>query len=117
MKVMELVVSAKHFSGPNADLEYNDPQFTLAEAFYWTSFPVPDVRDHRLELTIGKIDPSGIFDANEVANSETDQFMADLLLITWQLSLPVMITVMAQVLCCLTELLLSMKRVWKLLGK
>ncbi|MDO8444541.1 MAG: carbohydrate porin [Deltaproteobacteria bacterium] len=66
------------FSGPNADLEFNEPKFTLAEAWYWTSFPIPDLRDQRLELTIGKIDPTGIFDANAVANSETNQFIADI---------------------------------------
>jgi hypothetical protein len=66
------------FSGPNADLEFNEPKFTLAEAWYWTSFPIPDARDQRLELTIGKIDPTGIFDANAAANSETDQFIADI---------------------------------------
>ncbi len=66
------------FSGPNADLEFNEPKFTLAEAWYWTSFPIPDIRDQRLELTIGKIDPTGLFDANAVANSETNQFIADI---------------------------------------
>ena len=66
------------FSGPNADLEFNEPKFTLAEAWYWTSFPIPDLKDQRLELTIGKVDPTGIFDANAVANSETDQFIADI---------------------------------------
>lgn len=65
------------FSGSNADLEFNEPKFTLAEAWYWTSFPIPDLRDQRLELTIGKMDPTGIFDANAVANSETDQFIAN----------------------------------------
>lgn len=66
------------FSGPNADLEFNEPKFTLAEAWYWTSVPIPDLKDQRLELTIGKVDPTGIFDANAVANSETDQFIADI---------------------------------------
>lgn len=66
------------FSGPNADLEFNEPRFTLAEAWYWTSFPIPDLRDQRLELTIGKMDPTGIFDANAIANSETDQFIANI---------------------------------------
>ncbi|MEK7850528.1 MAG: carbohydrate porin, partial [Deltaproteobacteria bacterium] len=65
------------FSGPNADLGFNEPKFTLVEAWYWTSFPIPDLRDQRLELTIGKVDPAGIFDANAMANSETDQFIAD----------------------------------------
>lgn len=66
------------FSGPNADLEFNEPQFTLAEAWYSTSFPLPDVKDQRLELTIGKMDPTALFDANAAANSETSQFVADI---------------------------------------
>lgn len=66
------------FSGPNADLEFNEPKFTLAEAWYWTSFPYPDVKDQRLELTMGKMDPTALFDANAVANSETSQFVADI---------------------------------------
>lgn len=67
-----------NFSGPNADLEFNEPKFELVEAWYWTSFPYPDVRDQRLELTIGKTDPTALFDANVVANSETSQFIADI---------------------------------------
>lgn len=66
------------YSGPNADLEFNEPKFTLAEAWYRTSFPIPDVKDQRIELTLGKLDPTAIFDANAVANSETSQFVADL---------------------------------------
>ncbi len=66
------------FSGPNADLEFNQPVFNLVEAWYWTEFPLPDTRDRRLELTIGKIDPTALFDTNRVANSETDQFAANI---------------------------------------
>jgi len=69
------------FSGPNADLhvgESNKPEFELVEAWYWTSIPYPDIRDQRLELTLGKIDPAALFDANAVANSETSQFIADI---------------------------------------
>lgn len=66
------------FSGPNADIEFNQPSFELVEAWYWTQFAVPDVRDKRLELTIGKMDPTAIFDANRVANSEISQFMANI---------------------------------------
>ncbi len=69
------------FSGPNADLhvgESNEPKFELVEAWYWTSIPYPDIRDQRLELTLGKIDPAALFDANAVANSETSQFIADM---------------------------------------
>lgn len=66
------------FSGPNADLEFNQASFELVEAWYWTEFAIPDVRDRRLELTIGKMDPTALFDANTVANSEISQFMADI---------------------------------------
>jgi len=66
------------FSGPNADLEFNEPKFELVEAWYWTEFAIPDVRDRRLELTMGKMDPTALFDANAVANSETKQFLADI---------------------------------------
>lgn len=66
------------FSGPNADLEFNEAKFELVEAWYWTEFAVPDIRDRRLELTVGKMDPTAFFDANAVANSETNQFMANI---------------------------------------
>lgn len=66
------------FSGPNADLEFNEAKFELVEAWYWTEFAIPDIRDKRLELTIGKMDPTALFDANAVANSETNQFLADI---------------------------------------
>jgi len=66
------------FSGPNADLEFDAPTFELVEAWYWTSFPWPDIKDQRVELALGKMDPTAVFDANEVANSETDQFVADI---------------------------------------
>lgn len=44
----------------------------------WTEFPIPDIRDKRLELTIGKMNPTALFDGNTVANSETNQFLADI---------------------------------------
>src|SRR3989338_4759854 len=66
------------FSGANADLEFNEPKFELVEAWYWTEFAIPDIRDKRLELTMGKMDPTALFDANAVANSETNQFLADI---------------------------------------
>jgi len=66
------------FSGPNADLEFNEAKFELVEAWYWTEFPIPDIRDKRLELALGKMDPTALFDANTVANSETNQFVADI---------------------------------------
>ncbi|MBI3756260.1 MAG: carbohydrate porin [Deltaproteobacteria bacterium] len=66
------------FSGPNADLGFNEPKFELVEAWYWTEFAIPDIRDKRLELTIGKMDPTALFDTNKVANSETNQFLANI---------------------------------------
>ncbi|MBI5286595.1 MAG: carbohydrate porin [Deltaproteobacteria bacterium] len=65
-------------AGPNADLEFNEAKFELVEAWYWTEFPIPDIRDRKLELTIGKMDPTALFDTNTVANSETNQFMANI---------------------------------------
>lgn len=66
------------FSGPNADLEFNEAKFELVEAWYWTEFPIPDIRDKRLELTLGKMDPTALFDTNKAANSETNQFLANI---------------------------------------
>ena len=66
------------FSGPNDDLELNEAKFELVEAWYWTEFAIPDIRDKRLELIMGKMDPTALFDANAVANSETNQFLADI---------------------------------------
>ena len=66
------------FSGPNADTASTGARFDLVEAWYRTTFPVPDVKDQRLDLTIGKMGATGIFDANAVANSETTQFMANI---------------------------------------
>src|SRR3972149_11517590 len=66
------------FSGPNAGLEFNQPSFELVEAWYWTEFDIPDIRDKRLEMTVGKMDPTALFDANTAANSEVSQFMADI---------------------------------------
>ncbi|MEK7313458.1 MAG: carbohydrate porin [Deltaproteobacteria bacterium] len=66
------------FSGPNADLEFDDNTFKIVEAWYWTEFDVPDILDRRFELTVGKMTPAAIFDANAVANNELAQFMADI---------------------------------------
>ncbi|HZX36243.1 MAG TPA: carbohydrate porin [Thermodesulfobacteriota bacterium] len=66
------------FSGPNADLEFDDSTFRIVEAWYWTEFDVPDILDRRLELTVGKMTSAAIFDANAVANNELAQFMADI---------------------------------------
>ncbi len=65
------------FAGPNADLELNRAEVELVEVWYRVEFPLLD-RTRRLELVAGKLDPTAFFDTNDVANSETEQFMADM---------------------------------------
>lgn len=65
------------FSGPNADLEVNDDSAKLVEAWYEATLPHPTVVDRRLSFALGKMDPTGFFDGNTVANDETQQFLAD----------------------------------------
>ncbi len=67
----------KAFSGPNADLEFDEARIDLVEAWYTTSIPYPDVRDPRIDVTVGKMDPTVMFDNNAVANSETTQFFSN----------------------------------------
>ena len=62
--------------GVNADDEagfngtgYSDTR--IAEA--WYKMPLAE----RVNLTVGKVDPKGIFDGNEVANDQTSQFLND----------------------------------------
>lgn len=58
------------FSGFNGDAD-NDPTFRFAEL--WVEHAIlPD----KLALTVGKLDLTSRFDANEVANSETGQFLS-----------------------------------------
>lgn len=66
------------FSGPNADLEVNDDSAKLVEAWYEATLPHPTVVDRRVSLALGKMDPTGFFDGNNVANDETQQFLADI---------------------------------------
>ncbi len=65
-------------TGPNADNEagtldvdegYSETR--IAEA--WYEFPLGDMAAVR----VGKIDPTGIYDGNDVANDETTQFLGD----------------------------------------
>lgn len=59
-------------TGPNADDEsvlFSNAK--VAEAWYQKHL------GERASLTVGKIDPKGIFDGNEVANDQTTQFLAD----------------------------------------
>ncbi len=65
------------FAGPNADLELNAAEVELVEAWYRVEFPLLD-RVRRFELVAGKLDPTAFFDANEIANSETEQFISDI---------------------------------------
>ncbi|OGH60723.1 MAG: hypothetical protein A3G34_11430 [Candidatus Lindowbacteria bacterium RIFCSPLOWO2_12_FULL_62_27] len=64
------------FAGPNADLEFNAAQPNLVEAWYGMTLPWPNIRDPRITFNIGKLDPTGFFDANRFANNEAEQFMA-----------------------------------------
>ncbi|MBI2569022.1 MAG: carbohydrate porin [Candidatus Schekmanbacteria bacterium] len=65
------------FSGANADLEVGEDNFKLAEAWYELILPYPTVVDRRVGFQLGAMDPTGFFDANSVANDETQQFLAD----------------------------------------
>ena len=64
-------------AGSNGDDESGD----ISEGGYsetrvaelWYQLPVNDL----VTVTVGKIDPTGIFDANEYANDETAQFLGD----------------------------------------
>ncbi|MBI2841240.1 MAG: carbohydrate porin [Acidobacteria bacterium] len=65
------------FSGPNADLERHDDGASIVELWYQTELPFPTVIDKRVAITVGKMDPRRFFDANDVANNQRQQFMAD----------------------------------------
>lgn len=65
------------FSGPNADLERHDDGASIVELWYHTELPFPTVIDKRVGITVGKMDPRRYFDANDVANNQRQQFMAD----------------------------------------
>lgn len=56
-------------AGARTDGGYSDTR--IAEA--WVQFPFNDIAS----LTVGKIDPTGLYDGNEVANDETTQFLND----------------------------------------
>ena len=64
-------------TGVNADNETGDlasegySETRIAEA--WYQYPVST----STSITVGKIDPSGIYDHNHVANDETSQFLSD----------------------------------------
>ena len=70
-------VSPNVATGVNADNETGD----LASGGYsdtriaevWYEFPISEITS----LKVGKIDPTGIYDANEIANNETTQFLSN----------------------------------------
>lgn len=58
-------------SGPNADLEsFNNDQAHITQAYY-------EHNVEKLDLTLGQLDITGYFDANEFANNERSQFLAN----------------------------------------
>lgn len=61
------------YDGANADAEGTFSQGNAAVAEAWYGHDVGDW----LTLTLGKIDPTRIYDANEVANDQTTQFLAN----------------------------------------
>jgi len=60
------------FSGVNGDAD-NDENVRVDEVWYEQK-----LAGERAFLTFGKLDPSGYFDTNAVANDETTQFLADM---------------------------------------
>jgi len=58
-------------TGPNADLEYENDNVHVVEAYYQNTLGP-------LTFTIGKYDPVAFFDTNNLANDETSQFLADM---------------------------------------
>jgi carbohydrate-selective porin OprB len=63
----EAGVNGDDEAGDRADGGYSDTR--IAEA--WVRFPFDDIAS----VTVGKIDPTGIYDGNAVANDETAQFL------------------------------------------
>ncbi len=59
-------------TGVNADALGDSVDLEMAELWYEHSFMAG-----KIITTVGKLDPVGYFDANEVANDETSQFLAD----------------------------------------
>lgn len=58
-------------SGPNADLEsFNNDQVHITQAYV-------EYNMNKLDVSVGQLDLTGYFDANEFANNERSQFMAN----------------------------------------
>lgn len=66
------------FSGPNADLKVDEDNVKLVELWYEATIPYPTLLDRRIRIAFGKMDPTGFFDHNNVANDETQQFLANI---------------------------------------
>jgi carbohydrate-selective porin OprB len=60
------------FNGYNADATGDDADFQISEIWYEHRF-----KEDKVVATFGKMDVTRWFDANEVANDETSQFLAD----------------------------------------
>ncbi len=60
-------------TGVNADAGDSDNSLEVADV-WWEFKPL---NNDLLTVTVGRLDPTGYFDANEVANDETSQFLAD----------------------------------------
>ena len=62
----------ENFNGYNADATGDDADLQISEIWYEHSF-----KEGKVVATFGKMDATRWFDANEVANDETSQFLAD----------------------------------------
>jgi carbohydrate-selective porin OprB len=62
----------ENFNGYNADATGDDADLQISEIWYEHSF-----KEGTVVATFGKMDVTRWFDANEVANDETSQFLAD----------------------------------------
>jgi high affinity Mn2+ porin len=62
----------ENFNGYNADAIGDDADLQISEIWYEHSF-----KEGNVVATFGKMDATRWFDANEVANDETSQFLAD----------------------------------------
>lgn len=65
------------FAPANSIAFGNTPQPVLMQAWYQLDVPVGGTSGElgQLELTIGKIDPFGFFDGNNIADDESEQFL------------------------------------------
>jgi hypothetical protein len=71
------------FSSLNGDAGSSANALEVTELWYEKGFA-----DKKLTFTFGKIDPAAYFDANEAANSETEQFLAGMFVNNSAVALP-----------------------------